>query len=285
MPYAGNHGPSKAPRPLWFMLITDVSATFVFGNNEFNRVLSSVQRRAVIGVGGLAWAVQIWWEEWRLHQGMFVATILKGCRTFGASSSLSLVGSSSSSAFGSSTSIFGSSSAPGTSPSFGSGIRFVNTRSSPPFQSAAPSLGQATSAFGQTTSAFGQTTMPFGQSNLFCTHSTRFGGNLFSSTPSLLNTSNPVGFGQTTPSLSTSFQPSQPTQEFWRSVVAQSALATNPFGTLPAMPQISIGRIGTSPSIQYGISSLPVLFLSDEEEIARCKYSRLYLIHPPMEET
>ncbi|XP_022873754.1 nuclear pore complex protein NUP98A-like isoform X3 [Olea europaea var. sylvestris] len=41
------------------------------------------------------------------------------------------------------------------------------------------------------------------------------------------------------------------------SAVAQSALATNPFGTLPAMPQISIGRTDTSPSIQYGISSLP----------------------------
>ncbi|XP_022873753.1 nuclear pore complex protein NUP98A-like isoform X2 [Olea europaea var. sylvestris] len=43
------------------------------------------------------------------------------------------------------------------------------------------------------------------------------------------------------------------------SAVAQSALATNPFGTLPAMPQISIGRTDTSPSIQYGISSLPVV--------------------------
>ncbi|KAL2468866.1 Nuclear pore complex protein [Forsythia ovata] len=215
---------------------------------------------------------------------------------FGASTSPSLFGSSSSSAFGSSTSIFGSSSAPGTTPSFGSGLSFGNAQSSPPFQSAAPSLGQASSAFGQTTSAFGQTTPAFGQSNLFSTPSTGFGGNLFSSTPSLLNTSNPVGFGQTTPTLSTPFQPSQPTQSSGgfgfsnfgqpqtasasvfggtpsifgqgtfgqasgtqSSVVAQSALATNPFGTLPAMPQISIGRTGTSPSIQYGISSLPVV--------------------------
>ncbi|KAL2458326.1 Nuclear pore complex protein [Forsythia ovata] len=215
---------------------------------------------------------------------------------FGASTSTSLFGSSSSSAFGSSTSIFGSSSAQGTTPSFGSGLSFGNTQSSPPFQSAAPSLGQASSAFGQTTSAFGQTTPAFGQSNLFSTPSTGFGGNLFSSTPSLLNTSNPMGYGQTTPSLSTPFQPSQPTQSSGgfgfsnfgqpqtasasifgstpsifgqgtfgqlsgtqSSVVAQSALATNPFGTLPAMPQISIGRTGTSPSIQYGISSLPVV--------------------------
>lgn len=42
------------------------------------------------------------------------------------------------------------------------------------------------------------------------------------------------------------------------SVVAQPSVVTNPFGTLPAMPQMSIGRTGTSSSIQYGISSLPV---------------------------
>ena len=34
--------------------------------------------------------------------------------------------------------------------------------------------------------------------------------------------------------------------------------ALNPFGTLPAMPQVSIGRGGTAPSVQYGISSMPV---------------------------
>lgn len=34
---------------------------------------------------------------------------------------------------------------------------------------------------------------------------------------------------------------------------------TNPFGTLPALPQMSIGRsAGAGPSVQYGISSLPV---------------------------
>lgn len=40
--------------------------------------------------------------------------------------------------------------------------------------------------------------------------------------------------------------------------VMQPVPATNPFGTLPAMPQVSIGRTGTSSSIQYGISSMPV---------------------------
>lgn len=34
---------------------------------------------------------------------------------------------------------------------------------------------------------------------------------------------------------------------------------TNPFGTLPAMPQMLIGRsAGSGPSVQYGISSMPV---------------------------
>ncbi|KAI3689968.1 hypothetical protein L2E82_47940 [Cichorium intybus] len=41
--------------------------------------------------------------------------------------------------------------------------------------------------------------------------------------------------------------------------VAQPQSITNPFGTLPAMPQMSIGRAGNAPSIQYGISSLPVV--------------------------
>jgi len=46
------------------------------------------------------------------------------------------------------------------------------------------------------------------------------------------------------------------------SVAVQAVPNTNPFGTLPAMPQMSIGRVGTTPSIQYGISSMPVIALS-----------------------
>ena len=41
-------------------------------------------------------------------------------------------------------------------------------------------------------------------------------------------------------------------------MAVQAAPNTNPFGTLPALPQMSIGRVGTTPSIQYGISSMPV---------------------------
>lgn len=41
-------------------------------------------------------------------------------------------------------------------------------------------------------------------------------------------------------------------------VVTQAVPVMNPFGTLPAMPQMSIGRSGPTPSIQYGISNMPV---------------------------
>ncbi|XP_068659406.1 nuclear pore complex protein NUP98A-like isoform X2 [Aristolochia californica] len=206
---------------------------------------------------------------------------------FGASSSPSLFGGSSMPAFGasSSPSIFGSASAPGSSPAFGSGLTFGNTQSSGLFQSNTPSLGQTASGFGSSVPAFGQTTSStFGQPNPFGTPATGFGGNLFSSSssPSPLSTSTPIGFGPTTvqPSLQTSF--SAPIQTsvassgfggvsnvfgqgaFGQSattqstLVAQPAPVSNPFGTLPAMPQMSIGRAGSSPSIQYGISSMPV---------------------------
>lgn len=42
-------------------------------------------------------------------------------------------------------------------------------------------------------------------------------------------------------------------------MAATSTPVTNPFGTLPAMPQMMIGRsAGSGPSLQYGISSMPV---------------------------
>ncbi|VFQ98328.1 unnamed protein product [Cuscuta campestris] len=201
-----------------------------------------------------------------------------------------IFGQSSTSGFGQSTSVFGSS-AQGTTPAFGSSLAF-NTQSTPLFQSTTPSFGQTGTfgqtgaAFGQTSSSFGQSTPPFGQPSLFNTPSTGFGGNLFSSTPSMQNTKSPLGFGQTTSSLSTLFQPPQPSQNTTtgfaapnifgapsmfgqnnflqpsttqNSLVLQPAPVSNPFGTLPAMPQVSIGQKGNSPSIQYGISNLPVI--------------------------
>uniref|UniRef100_A0A0D3HRT8 Nucleoporin autopeptidase n=1 Tax=Oryza barthii TaxID=65489 RepID=A0A0D3HRT8_9ORYZ len=61
--------------------------------------------------------------------------------------------------------------------------------------------------------------------------------------PGVSNT-NQAPFGQPTPSQS--------------NMVMQPALVKNPFGTLPATPQMSIGNGGSAPSVQYGISSLPV---------------------------
>ncbi|KAL8159770.1 hypothetical protein V2J09_001307, partial [Rumex salicifolius] len=202
-------------------------------------------------------------------------------------SNTSLFGTTGSSAFGSSPSLFGSASAQGTTPSFASGLNFLNSSSAQPFQSTTPSIGQTGGAFGQTGLPFGQTsTASFGQSSLFNTPSSFGGGNLFSSSTSL--------FGQTTPSLSIPFSAAPSTQTnsafgfgnlnqtqtgmgafgggsgmFGQNVgqlsatqspaVMQPATVTNPFGLLPAMPQISIGHNGTSPSIQYGISSMPVI--------------------------
>ncbi|XP_042020495.1 nuclear pore complex protein NUP98A-like [Salvia splendens] len=220
-------------------------------------------------------------------------SLFGAAQPFGGNTSSSLFNSSSPSPFGS-PSIFGSSSSQGTGTAFGTSLGFGNTQSSPLFQSTTPTLGQSSSPFGQTT-AFGQTTSGFGQSNLFPTPSMGFSGNLFASSSSLpSSTGGALGFGQTTPSISTPFQSAQPApgsfnfSNFGQSqaaapsgytgtpgmfsntafgqapgtqttVAAQAAPITNPFGTLPTMPQVSIGRAGISSSLQYGISSLPVV--------------------------
>ncbi|XP_021900313.1 nuclear pore complex protein NUP98A isoform X2 [Carica papaya] len=204
---------------------------------------------------------------------------------FGGSSSI--FGSSSSPVFGSSPSLFGSAASQGTAPAFGSGMGFGTSQTSPLFNSTVPSIGQTASGFGQVTSSFGQGSTPsFGQSSIFNTPSTGFGG-LFTSSSTVNTSSSPI-FGQTAPG-----QPAQATSTFGfgnfgqtqaasgsgfggglgifgqsnigQMPAAQSAAAvqpvvvTNPFGTLPVMPQMSIGRTGMSPSIQYGISNMPVV--------------------------
>ncbi|TYK01639.1 nuclear pore complex protein NUP98A-like [Cucumis melo var. makuwa] len=182
-----------------------------------------------------------------------------------------------------SQSAFSSTTSPGTNLTFPSSLNFGNTQSSSLFQSTTPAIGQTGSAFGA----------PFSQSSLFSQPSSGVGGNLFSSSPSLLTSSNPMGFGQTSAPFSMPFQPAQqqaPTSffsnlgqaqpigssgfagtssifgqsNFGQSPITQTpavqpAPATNPFGTLPAMPQMSISRPGAAPSIQYGISSMPVV--------------------------
>uniref|UniRef100_A0A6N2K8B6 Nucleoporin autopeptidase n=1 Tax=Salix viminalis TaxID=40686 RepID=A0A6N2K8B6_SALVM len=198
---------------------------------------------------------------------------------FSAGSSPSLFGSSSAPSFSSTPSLFSSTVGQGTVSPFGSSM-FNNTQPSLSFPSTTPSLGQ-TNAFSQP-SPFGPSTT----SSLFSSPST---GGLFSSTPSL-STPNLGGFNQMTPSQPAPFQMSQTAQNagafalnFSQTQAAgmsgfagvsnnlgqlsttQSAAAiqpvpvTNPFGTLPAMPQMSIGRAGTTPSVQYGISSMPVI--------------------------
>ncbi|XP_022157427.1 nuclear pore complex protein NUP98A-like isoform X2 [Momordica charantia] len=197
---------------------------------------------------------------------------------FGSSS---LFNSSNTQALGSQLA-FSSTASPGTNLTFPSSLNFSNTQSSSLFQSTTPSIGQTGSAFGA----------PFTQSSLFNQPSSGVGGNLFSSSP-LLTSSNPMGFGQSSASFSMPFQPAQaqaPTSFFsnlsqtqpigssgfagtssifgqsnfgqspiTQSPVVQPATATNPFGTLPAMPQMSISKPGAAPSIQYGISSMPVV--------------------------
>ncbi|CAL1373740.1 unnamed protein product [Linum trigynum] len=194
-----------------------------------------------------------------------------------ASSSPSLFGPSSSSSFASTPSLF-TSSAQGTTSAFNPTMAFPNS-SSTLFQSTTPSLSQTGSGFGPATSAFGpSSTSPFGPSNAFNTSGTSLQGSLFSSTPSLFPSTNPVSsstpfqlpqssfgnFGQSQGGASL-FANTSGQNNYGQQSIGQSSAAvlpapmTNPFGTLPAMPQISINRAGTTPSVQYGISSLPVV--------------------------
>ncbi|KAK6250875.1 hypothetical protein SCA6_004880 [Theobroma cacao] len=207
--------------------------------------------------------------------------------TFGTGSSL--FSSSITPSFSTSPSIFGTGAAPTTTPAFATGLNFSSSQTSPLFNST-PAIGQTGNAFGQVSSTFGQNSSNFGQTNIFNTPSTGFSGNLFSSSLSLAPSSNSAAFGPTTPSFASPFQPAPPAQTsgafsfsnfgqtqsgggsgiFGQSNIGQSPATqsaavvqpvtiTNPYGILPAMPQMSIGRAGTAPSIQYGISSMPVV--------------------------
>ncbi|XVF51159.1 hypothetical protein PTKIN_Ptkin04bG0161900 [Pterospermum kingtungense] len=199
--------------------------------------------------------------------------------TFGTGSSL--FSSSVTPSFSTSPSIFGTGAASATTPAFATGLNFGSSQTSPLFNS--------TPAIGQTGNAFGQGTSTFGQTSIFNTPSSGFSGNMFSSSLSLASSSNPAAFGPTTP-IFAPFQPAQPSQTsgafsfsnfgqtqsgggssiFGHSniglssatqsaTVVQPLAITNPYGTLPAMPQMSIGRAGTAPSVQYGIPSMPVV--------------------------
>ncbi|CAL4931085.1 unnamed protein product [Urochloa decumbens] len=159
---------------------------------------------------------------------------------------------------------FASSSPFGTSTaSFGTGLSLANTQSAPLFQPSTsfaqppstPALSSGnlfnppstSGLFGSGSSLFStptlQTPAAAQTSNMFSfqplTQPASAGG-----FPGFSNTANQALIGQQTPSQS--------------NMVMQPAPVSNPFGTLPAMPQMSIGNGGSSPSVQYGISSLPV---------------------------
>ncbi|KAF8762723.1 hypothetical protein HU200_009259 [Digitaria exilis] len=146
-----------------------------------------------------------------------------GVSAFAASSSPSLFANTTP-AFASS-SLFGTSTTNNSSP-FGTGLSLGSTQSAPLFQSS-PAFTQLPSS-----------TPAFSSGNLFSTPTSTGGF------PGFSNTATQAFIGQQTPSQS--------------NMVMQPALVSNPFGTLPAMPQMSIGNGGSSPSVQYGISSLPV---------------------------
>ncbi|EMS62333.1 Nuclear pore complex protein Nup98-Nup96 [Triticum urartu] len=138
--------------------------------------------------------------------------------------------------------------------------------------------------FGQTSSsAFSANTSPSLFANttpsLFSTPSTT--PNLFNNSLSISNNTQSAGLFQSSPAIapfSQSFSQQSSTPAFstadskliliptsnptrttsQSNMVMQPTLVSNPFGTLPAMPQMSIGNGGSAPSIQYGISSLPV---------------------------
>ncbi|KAJ0235870.1 Nuclear pore complex protein NUP98A [Hirschfeldia incana] len=229
---------------------------------------------------------------------LFGSTSSTTTSAFGTPNPSPLFGSSSTPGFGSSPSIFGSAPGQGATSAFGNTQSTSLFSSNPSMGQTGSTFGQTGSAFGQTGSAFGQfgqsSAPAFGQTNMFNKPSTGF-GNMFSSS-STLTTSSSSPFGQTTPAGMTPFQSSQPGQasngfgfnnfgqtqaanatgnagglgffgqgNFGQtpappsSVVLQPVAVTNPFGTLPAMPQISINQSGNSSSIQYGISSLPVV--------------------------
>ncbi|XP_030499862.2 nuclear pore complex protein NUP98A isoform X1 [Cannabis sativa] len=216
--------------------------------------------------------------------------------TFSSSPNLFTSTSAAPSAFGTTTSslfapnsspsLFSSSSSAFTPSAFGAqGQASAPQFNSGLFNSTPP--GQTNTAFGQSTSSFGQNTTPaFPQTNIFNNQSSAF-PNAFSSTPA--PSTNTLGFGQTAPSFSSAFTMNQPSQQvgsggFGAFPMMQPSNAntgilgnnsanlsapqsspilqpapSNPFGTLPALPQMSIGNGGTSPSVQYGISSMPVL--------------------------
>uniref|UniRef100_A0A0D9XX78 Nucleoporin autopeptidase n=1 Tax=Leersia perrieri TaxID=77586 RepID=A0A0D9XX78_9ORYZ len=215
-----------------------------------------------------------------LFNSPFNSTQAASSSPFASTTSSPLFTQTSSPLFANSTPGFASSSPFSTSltnpSSFSTGLSLVNTQSAGLFSSS-PAFAQQ--PFTQSSTGFGSSTPAFSTGSLFSTPTPGMTGGLFGSTPSFFSTPT---FQQPAPAPTPnmfSFQPpaqTAPTGGFpgisntmnqapfgqptpgQSNMVMQPALVTNPFGTLPAMPQMSIGNGGSAPSVQYGISSLPV---------------------------
>ncbi|KAL5206008.1 hypothetical protein ABZP36_034217 [Zizania latifolia] len=199
---------------------------------------------------------------------------------FASTTSSPLFTQTSSSLFANSAPSFGSSSLFSASlanpSSFNTGLSLGNTQSAGLFQSSPAFVQQP---FTQASSGFASSTPVFSTGSLFSTPTPGMTGGLFGSTSSSFST---TAFQQSVPAQTPSlfsFQPQTQTASTGgfpgisstmnqapfgqlmpsqSNMVMQPALVSNPFGMLPAMPQMSIGNGGSAPSVQYGISSLPV---------------------------
>ncbi|KAL3697517.1 hypothetical protein R1sor_011593 [Riccia sorocarpa] len=151
----------------------------------------------------------------------------------------SLFASPASQGFGTTPPAFGASSSSFGTNIFASGTSSIFSQTKPAglTQSASPASMQPFGSFGQSTPSQPSFSFPTFQAS-------QPGGN------SMFSGSTGLAFGQT------NYAQPQPTNNV---MMAMPQPVTNPFGTLPAMPQMSIGRsAGSGPSVQYGISSLPV---------------------------
>ncbi|CAM0880719.1 unnamed protein product [Alopecurus aequalis] len=195
---------------------------------------------------------------------------------FGQTSSSAFSANTSPSLFANTTPSLFSTPSTTTNP-FNTGLSINNTQSAGLFQSS-PALTQQpfSQSFNQRSST------PAFSTGMFNTSNPGMTGGLFSNTSSPFQTPT---FQQSAPAQTPSLFSFQPqTQQggfsglggfsgvsntmnlapfgqqttIQSNMVMQPTLVSNPFGTLPAMPQMSIGNGGSSPSIQYGISSLPV---------------------------
>lgn len=225
------------------------------------------------------------------------AVTMPSSSPFGAPSSGSAFGQASTPSFGLGlSSPFGAGSTPSFAAGFGSSPSMFGSPAAPAFSSASPNLFSAgTTAFGSnpftqgatSSSLFPTANQPFSMTiPAFSTPG--LGSSIFGSSGSPFQNTKPAGLSVPGSSMfgGLSSTPGQATGSFGFSSLGQSqsvlgsfgapatpgmglsmftpqpsapVAVSNPFGSLPPMPQMSIGHsAATGPSIQYGISSIPI---------------------------